>query len=217
MNINLDNVAECIMALLNENSTRIVPQQSLNSPRAVGDNVQEYLAEEGLEQALKRIGIVNVQNDFTRRSMEDIAFTDGQGNYYAVDVKTHNINTQFNRPNLISVQRLAKFYRNDTNTFCILIVSYTVKNKTISFTDCNFKPIEAFSWNGCLTLGALGWGQIQIYDANRLTFYNPSIGRKKWMLELCDTLDKFYDEEIGKINERKLWFSNIKKYWEKHL
>lgn len=212
----MDNVAEGIMALLNENSARIVPSQSLNSPRAVGDNVQEYLAEEGLEQALKRTDIVNVQNDFTRRSMEDIAFTDGQGNYYAVDVKTHNINTQFNRPNLISVQRLAKFYKNDTNTFCILIISYKVENKTIVFTDCKFKPIEEFSWNGCLTLGALGWGQIQIYDANKLAFNNPSIGRKRWMLELCDTLEKFYDEEIGKINERKLWFSSIRNYWEKH-
>lgn len=217
MNIDLDNVAECIMTLLNENSAKIVPSQSLNSPRAVGDNVQEYLAEEGLEQALKRIGIANVQNDFTRRSMEDIAFSDEQGNYYAVDVKTHNINTQFNRPNLISVQRLAKFYKNDTNTFCILIVSYTVENKTIKFTDCKFKPIEDFSWKGCLTLGALGWGQIQIYDANKLAFNSPAIGRKRWMLELCDTLDKFYDEEIGKINERKLWFSNIRSYWEKHM
>lgn len=216
MNINLDNIAGCIKNLLNDNSQKIIPLQSLNSPRAVGDNVQEYLAEEGLEQALKIIGVTNVQNDFTRRSMEDIAFSDEQGNYYAVDVKTHNTKTQFNRPNLISVQRLAKFYKNDKNTFCILIVSYKTENGAAVFTDCNFKPIEEFSWSGCLTLGALGWGQIQIYDANKLSFNTPSTGRKKWMLEMCDNLEKFYDEEIGKIIERKQWFSSIREYWEQH-
>lgn len=211
MEVKFDRVAKIILDNLNKESERIIPKQSLNSPRAVGDNVQEYLAVEGLEEALKKLGINNVQNDFTRRSMEDIAFFN-DNNYYAVDVKTHNEGTEFNRPNLISVQRLAKFYKNDANTFCILIVSYKIENEKAVFTDCKFKPIEEFSWKNCLTLGALGWGQIQILAASNLQF--DSIGRKEWMLEMCDKLEDFYDAEIGKIGERKQWFASIKTYWQ---
>ena len=114
-------------------------------------------------------------------------------------------------PNLISVRRLANFYKNDNNTFCILIVEYKVENGGIVYNKCHFKPIEASSWK-CLTIGALGWGQIQIKDANVLKF-NKSVNRKKWMIKLCDLLEAFYDEEIGKIGERKLWFNDIKEYW----
>ena len=39
--------------------------------------------------------------------MEDLAFKDLNGKYYAMDVKTHNLDTNFNMPNLISVKRLA--------------------------------------------------------------------------------------------------------------
>ena len=144
--------------------------------------------------------------------MEDIAFEDNDGNYYAVDVKTHNLSTQFNMPNLISVRRIANFYRHNSNTFCILIVSYRVVNNKLEYGECYFKPIEAFSWN-CLTLGALGWGQIQISNANKLIF-EKNVNRKQWMLNMCDKLEIFYNEEIGKIAERKDWFSKIRKDWE---
>ena len=141
-----------------------------------------------------------------------MAFYGTDGHYYAVDCKTHNLTTTFNMPNLISVKRLANFYRNDNNSFCILIVEYQVDDGHIAYNNCHFKPIETFSWD-CLTIGALGWGQIQIANANILKF-NDSVDRKDWMLQLCDTLSIFYDEEISKIGERKLWFEDIRKYWE---
>ena len=147
----------------------------------------------------------------TRRSMEDMAFTDEDGKYYAIDVKTHNKATFFNMPNLISVKRLANFYKNDSNHFCILIVEYTTGNGSIIYEQCHLKPIEAFDWE-CLTLGALGWGQVQIANANNLVFTDDS--RKAWMLRLCDNIAQFYDEEIAKIHERKTWFSDIRHYWE---
>lgn len=213
MKTNLDAVATKILSLLNESCKNIVSRNSLSSTRAIGDAVQEYLANEGLTTALNDTNVANIENDFTRRSMEDMAFTDKDGNYYAVDAKTHNLSTHFNMPNLISVQRLAKFYKNSRNTFCVLIVSYEIENGKLEYKECHFKPIEALSWD-CLTLGALGWGQIQIANANRLIF-SHAIDRKKWMLELCDRLDEFYDAKIGKIGERKAWFADIREYWEK--
>ena len=210
--MDLNKLSNKILGILNRDAQTIVSVNSMSSPRSIGDAVQEFLAKEGLAEALLEIGISHIDSDFSRRSMEDIAFEDNDGNYYAVDVKTHNLSTQFNMPNLISVRRLANFYRNDSNTFCILIVSYEVVYNKLEYRECNFKPIEAFSWD-CLTLGALGWGQIQFANANNLQF-NQLMSRKRWMLDMCDKLETFYDEEIGKIVERKDWFSKIRQDWE---
>jgi hypothetical protein len=210
--MDLNELSNKILEILNRDAQTIVSVNSMSSPRSIGDAVQEFLAQRGLAEALAEIGISHIDSDFSRRSMEDIAFEDNSGNYYAVDVKTHNLSTQFNMPNLISVRRLANFYRNDSNTFCILMVSYEVVDNKLEYRECNFKPIEAFSWN-CLTLGALGWGQIQFANANDLKF-NQLMSRKRWMLDMCDKLETFYDEEIGKIAERKDWFSKIRQDWE---
>lgn len=209
-----DELSQQILDLLQKEATTIVSGYSLSSPRSVGDAVQSYIAEEGLQKALQTISDVDVKNCFSRRAMEDVAFTDKEGNYYAVDVKTHNKGTLFNMPNLISVRRLANFYQNSsTNYFCILIVTYHINNGRLVFERCDFKPIEYFSWD-CLTIGALGWGQIQIANANKLQFSKQSQSiRKEWMLDLCDRLDEFYQTELGKIAERKSWFSKVKEYW----
>ena len=124
--LDLDKIATEILDNLRDNATRIVSTRSLSSPRAIGDAVQSFIAEESLPAALAKLSISST-DDFSRRAMEDVAFTDADGNYYAVDVKTHNTATSFNMPNLISVKRLATFYRNDDrNNFCILIVEYHV-------------------------------------------------------------------------------------------
>ena len=72
-------------------------------------------------------------------------------------------------PNLISVRRLARFYENDTNTYLLLIVEYELTPAGLHYTGCHFYPIEHIRWE-CLTLGALGWGQIQIANANHILF-----------------------------------------------
>lgn len=211
--MNLYELSNNILTILNRDCTHIVSTNSMSSPRSIGDAVQEFIANKGLSEAILDFNIPHINNDFSRRSMEDLAFEDNEGNYYAVDVKTHNLSTQFNMPNLISVKRLANFYRNNNNTFCILIISYEVIDNAIQYKDCYFRPIEEFSWD-CLTLGALGWGQIQIANAKTLVF-NTQVNRKKWMLDMCDKLEIFYNEEIGKIGERKNWFNMIREEWEK--
>lgn len=64
---------------------------SLNSPRAVGDAVQTEIAERAMPEVLQEFG-VSVKDDFSRRSMEDLAFS-FNNRYYAIDVKTHNLDT----------------------------------------------------------------------------------------------------------------------------
>lgn len=187
-------------------------KQIMNSPRAMGDLVQEVVGEL-LPQCLPGGVISEFSADFARRAMADLAFSDVDDHYYLIDVKTHNVSTDFNMPNLTSVQRLARFYEDDRNFFVILLVEYTVQNNCLEFTGVRFVPIENLQWS-CLTIGALGWGQIQIANANTIHI-DRSMLRKEWMLSLCDALDIFYPKEISKIAERLDYFKNVRAFWER--
>ncbi len=181
------------------------------STRAVGDAIQTILSEH-FPSILGNL-YAEYSTEFARRAMADLAFTDRHGLYYVVDVKTHRLGTHFNMPNLTSVERLARFYEGDENYFVVLIVKYVIQGTKVKVKEAHFAPIEFLAWH-CLTIGALGWGQIQIANANVINI-NEGYSRKKWMIELCDALLEFYPREIGKINERVAYFKRIKQHWEK--
>lgn len=143
--------------------------------------------------------------------MEDIAFEDVHGRYHAVDVKTHRSGMAFSMPNLTSVKRLMEFYQSDDNVFSILLVTYSVNGHSIAIDKVEFCPVEFISWE-CLTIGALGWGQIQIRDSN-IFIVDPDQSRSEWMIQLCDRLDAFYPREIDKIRRRIDFVSHIRGLW----
>lgn len=194
------------------NSVSLMNSNTAGSPRAVGDAVQEYL-ENNFSDCIPKGLIKEFNPVFARRAMADFAFTDKDGKYCVIDCKTHNTDTVFNMPNLTSVERLARFYEDFDNYFAILLVSYYVKGENLDFISCNFVPIEMLDWS-CLTLGALGWGQIQIANSNNIVI-NENNTRKSWMLRLCDMLDLFYPKEIAKITRRIEHFKKVREFWEK--
>lgn len=182
-----------------------------NSPRAMGDTVQDVVGEL-LPNCFPDGVISDFSADFARRAMADVAFSDVDQNYYLIDIKTHNTSTHFNMPNLTSVHRLARFYEDERNYFVILLVEYEVEDERLTFTGVHFIPIEHLEWS-CLTIGALGWGQIQIANANIIHIDRCST-RKAWMLALCDALEIFYPKEIAKITERMDYFQSVRAFWE---
>jgi len=199
-----------ILSFLNAQKD-FLSERSMNSPRAVGDAIESVISENF--QTILGDVIKEYSSSFARRAMADLAFTDKDGFYYVVDVKTHRLDTKFNMPNLTSVERLSRFYEEDVNYFVLLKVDYQVEGTKVAIKHVTFAPIEFFNWD-CLTLGALGWGQIQIANANTVNIA-PKTSRKNWMLELCDTLLEFYPKEIGKIGERIDRFKEVRKFWEK--
>lgn len=199
-----------IKTFLNSQVDFLSPHTAI-SPRAVGDAMQDLIGD-NFKEILGNEAI-NYSSDFARRSMADLAFYDKNDFYYVVDVKTHRLDTHFNMPNLTSVERLTRFYENDKNNFVILMIVYSLRGTRVAVKKAYFVPIEFLSWD-CLTIGALGWGQIQIANSNRISV-DDKMSRKKWMLQLCDNLLEFYPAEIGKINERIEHFKKIKKYWLK--
>ena len=202
-------IAEKIKIFLNSQKD-FLSARTLNSPRAAGDAIESIIA----DNFQKIIGNLagEYSSSFARRAMADLAFTDRDGFYYVVDVKTHRLDTKFNMPNLTSVERLSRFYEEDANYFSLLKIDYKINGTRAEIKKVVFAPIEFFDWD-CLTIGALGWGQIQIANANIVNLV-PKNSRKKWMLELCDTLLEFYPKEIWKITERIGHFKKIRKFWE---
>ena len=144
--------------------------------------------------------------------MADLAFTDLDGIYTVVDVKTHREDTRFNMPNLTSVDRLTRFYESDTHVFALLLIRYSIQGTTLSVSRVTLVPIEFLDWD-CLTVGALGWGQIQIANANHV-HVRDRYSRKEWMLQLCDAMIEFYPREIDKIRNRMDRFAEVRADWE---
>lgn len=204
-------VEQSALKLLNSQEDYI-SEASIQSTRAVGDSIQGVL-EANFESILGDV-CAEYSSSFARRAMADLAFRDSQNFYYVVDVKTHRTNTVFNMPNLTSVERLSRFYEDDLNYFVLLLVSYHLEETTVVVTDVKFVPIEFLGWD-CLTVGALGWGQIQISNSNRITI-NDNYSRKKWMIELCDFMLEFYPKEIAKIGKRISRFEEVMEFWLKN-
>lgn len=199
-----------IKKLLNS-QPEFMSARTASSPRATGDAIQDILADKF--KALLGNLCKEYSADFARRAMADLAFKDTDDIYYVVDVKTHRKEEGFHMPNLTSVERLSRFYEDDMNCFVVLSVSYRIDGTKVTAADIHFVPIEFLSWK-CLTIGALGWGQIQIANSDVIKVL-PGYSRKKWMLELCDTLFAFYPNEISKINKRIEHFKKVKERWEK--
>jgi hypothetical protein len=181
------------------------------STRAAGDAIQSILADH-FQSIAGSTACINYSSQFARRAMADLAFEDCDGFYYVVDVKTHRIGTKFNMPNLTSVERLARFYEDDKNYFVILLVAYRVDGVRVVVERVTFVPIEFLDWE-CLTIGALGWGQIQIANSN-VVLIKPGYSRRRWLLELCDALFEFYPREIAKIDKRIEYFRKVKSLWQ---
>jgi hypothetical protein len=202
-------IEKAIVSLLNSQPNFLSARTS-SSTRAVGDAIQTILSEQF--QSLLGALVSEYSAEFARRAMADLAFTDKDGFYYVVDVKTHRLETHFNMPNLTSVERLARFYEDDKNYSVVLVVKYAIEAAKAKVRRVHSIPVEFLAWD-CLTIGALGWGQIQIANANIINV-TEGYSRKKWMLELCDVMLEFYPKEIGKIQGRVDYFKRVRQRWE---
>ena len=193
------------------NSSRdFLSPRTAGSPRATGDAIEALVAEKFGEFLGDWCG--QYSSDFARRAMADMAFTDKEGVYSVVDVKTHREDARFSMPNLTSVDRLARFYESDVNVFSLLMIKYSIEDTSVTASEVLFSPIEFLDWS-CLTVGALGWGQIQIANSNNIRVIEQ-YSRKQWMLQLCEAMLDFYPKEIGKIQDRIDRFKTVREYWE---
>ena len=205
-----EQVAAEIREYINSLDGFLTPQTA-RSPRAVGDAIESLVANKF--ETFLGDWCSEYSSEFARRAMADLAFTDVEGVYSVIDIKTHREDTRFNMPNLTSVERLARFYESDTNVFSLIMIKYSVDGTKLEVSDVLFSPIEFLDWE-CLTVGALGWGQIQIKDSNNILTVRQR-SRKEWVLQFCDEMMAFYPREIDKITERIERFRGVREFWER--
>lgn len=201
-------IEEKVLKLLNQQAD-FLSERTAESTRAAGDAIQSII-EDNFEKILGAHG-GEYSASFARRAMADLAFKDQPGNYYVVDVKTHREETAFNMPNLTSVDRLARFYEDDSNFFVMLMVKYSVTGTQVTVSKVHFVPIEHLKWS-CLTIGALGTGQIQIANSKHIEFDSTKT-RRAWMLDFCKNVLEFYPREIAKTTKRISQFEKVKEFW----
>jgi hypothetical protein len=203
-----EGIERKVRDVLNEQADYL-SADTAESTRAAGDAIQSIIEDNFAEILGNLVGEYSAS--FARRAMADLAFKDTVNNYCVVDVKTHREGTAFNMPNLTSVDRLARFYEDDSNYFVMLMIKYAVVGTKVTVQQVHFVPIEHLKWD-CLTIGALGIGQIQIANSKHIEI-DPAQKRRAWMLEFCDTMLTFYPKEITKITKRIGKFEKVKEFW----
>lgn len=167
--------------------------------RGVGDVIETNISQ----------FLLNYKSDFlvekasSKRSVEDVKIKKN-GNVYIVDVKTHNVDSEFSMPNLISIDRVRKNVI--PNSYIVYIfVDYKTTDNITEITDINVFYIEDLSWD-ILTISNLGKGQLQIKNANK-QIKTTTIGRDEWMKTLKENVLVYYDKLIKKIEDvyKKEW------------
>lgn len=87
-------VEQRVVELINSHPN-FLSAETATSPRAAGDAIQAVIAEHF--QELLGSFCKDYYPSFPRRAMADLAFSDRDGFYYAVDVKTHRLGTDFDQ------------------------------------------------------------------------------------------------------------------------
>jgi hypothetical protein len=161
-------------------------------PRVVADNIEKYTITNFYDlTSIKSLGAES------RRDMKDLSFNYADKKYI-LDIKTHNTETEFNRPNITSIARFNKLYTDKNTEFGILMYSYKNVSGFVQVDSCEYYNI----WNihpDCLTFGNLGTGQIQIKDSSYITPFNS---KKEWFEWYFKAVDEFYKKEKQKIDKR---------------
>ncbi len=87
-NTNREMIERKIQSLLNKQED-FLSDRTIESPRAVGDAIENIIVE-NFKTILGNLAS-EYSSTFARRAMADLAFTDKDGFYYIVDVKTHRL------------------------------------------------------------------------------------------------------------------------------
>lgn len=185
----------------------------INEPRVVAENVQEICKQKFTGCFTDGIISEDRSDKLTRRAMGDIYVIDSDNIEYYIDVKTHNLSTEFNMPNITSVDRLSRKYTPQCTNFffLLLIVEYTLEENNITFTNVKLIPIENLAWD-CLHIQALGKGQIQIKNANTIHI-DTTLSRAQWMSTFYERMALYYTKAIQKIQKQQKIMQNRAYEW----
>lgn len=126
------------------------------------------------------------------RSPED--FWIGQN---LIDVKTRQLGTDFNMPNLISVDRLDKILSHPEQELYYWLIDYTVEaDGSCVVRHSEIRTVWSLPWTA-LAIQNLGKGQLQICKWENVT--NHATDKAAWHAQLKTQRQQFYRKQIAKL------------------
>jgi hypothetical protein len=169
---------------------RTLPKPSSGNQRAYADQIEELACE------LARTEYpVQYQKARSVRSPEDFTIVDAGQTMY-VDVKTRQLGTDFNMPNLISVDRLDKLLTTASTELYYWMIDYRVQEDgTCVIEHSELRTVWSLPWSA-LAIQNLGKGQLQIAKWSEM--HNYATDRAKWHEHLRGERRRFYLKQASK-------------------
>lgn len=165
--------------------------------RGVGDIVEAHVRQLIVDN------YPNAKYPSSPRSIEDVEIQTGD-NILKLDIKTHNLDASFSRPNLISIKRLSDYLKTPENELAYIFVSYKFDEDSIRIYNISVAHIEHLKWD-CLSIGNLGKGQLQVNNMHSLEFdYNQK--RAVWIDIFRNEVILYYNKLTEKIEKWKKSF-----------
>jgi hypothetical protein len=116
-----------------------------------------------------------------------------------VDVKTRQLGTDFNMPNLISVDRLDKILSTPDQELYYWMIDYSVEaNGSCVVRHSEVRTVWSLPW-AALAIQNLGKGQLQICKWTELV--NHATDRAGWHAQLKQERRAFYLKQIAKLQQ----------------
>ena len=167
-----------------------LPKPSSKNQRAYADMLEELacdLARTEFPDLYKKARSVRSPEDFT-------LCENGQTSY--VDVKTRQLGTDFNMPNLISVDRLDKLLATaDTELYYWMIDYQVADNGECTVRHSEIRSVWSLPW-AALAIQNLGKGQLQIAKWSEMNSY--ATDKAKWHEHLKGERKRFYLKQASK-------------------
>lgn len=166
------------------------PGPSSSNQRAYADMLEELACNHAMQQFPN-----NYLPARTVRSLEDFSLNHhAQVNY--VDVKTRQLGTDFNMPNLISVDRLDKLLDKSHTELYYWLIDYRVAlDGTCTVCHSEIRSVWSLPWSA-LAIQNLGLGQLQIANWPELTTH--ACDRQAWHQQLKHHRKQFYLKQANK-------------------
>lgn len=167
-----------------------LPKPSSGNQRAYADMLEE------LACTLARTEYpINYNSARSVRSPEDFTLV-GNGIRNFVDVKTRQLGTDFNMPNLISVDRLDKILNDPTLELHYWMIDYRVEDDgSCVVVHSEIRTVWSLPW-AALAIQNLGKGQLQIAKWAELSNY--ATDKDAWHKYLKGERKRFYLKQASK-------------------
>lgn len=129
------------------------------------------------------------------KSTEDFALIENGKTIY-IDVKTRQLGTDLNMPNMISVDKLNKLLDDPNTELYYWMIDYAVQEDGAArIKHTELRAVWDLPW-AALAIQNLGLGQLQI--ANWSAIDQPGMGRDAWHAQLKLEMRAFYTRQAQK-------------------